>query len=99
GGGSGARGGGGGDGVLEGGRLLLPGRWQALSEARTPAAWWKTLYATDWVVYSKPPFGGPEQVLKYLACYTHRVALSNSRLESLEYGRVTFRYPAYAAGG
>ena len=85
--------------LFEQGRLLLPGRWQALSEARTPAAWWKTLYATDWVVYSKPPFGGPEQVLKYLACYTHRVALSNSRLESLEDGRVTFRYRDYADGG
>jgi hypothetical protein len=54
------------------------------------------LYAKDWVVYAKPPFGGPEQVLKYLARYTHRVALSNHRLVKLEEGRVTFRYRDYA---
>ena len=50
----------------------------------------------EWVVYAKPPFGGPEQVLKYLARYTHRVAISNSRLVALEEGRVTFRYKDYA---
>jgi hypothetical protein len=54
------------------------------------------LYAKDWVVYAKPPFGGPEQVLKYLARYTHRVALSNHRLVKLAEGRVTFRYHDYA---
>ena len=54
------------------------------------------LYAKDWVVYAKPPFGGPEQVLKYLARYTHRVALSNHRLVKLEAGKVTFRYRDYA---
>jgi hypothetical protein len=47
------------------------------------------------VVYAKPPFGGPEQVLKYLARYTHRVAISNQRLESLDDGKVTFRYMDY----
>jgi hypothetical protein len=46
----------------------------------------------EWVVYAKPPFGGPEYVLKYLARYTHRVAISNGRLLSLENGRVTFRW-------
>lgn len=54
------------------------------------------LYAKEWVVYAKPPFGGPEQVLKYLARYTHRVAISNHRLVKLEAGRVTFRYRDYA---
>jgi hypothetical protein len=54
------------------------------------------LYAKDWVVYAKPPFGGPEQVLKYLARYTHRVAISNHRLVKLDGGRVTFRYRDYA---
>jgi Putative transposase/Transposase zinc-binding domain len=49
-----------------------------------------------WVVYAKAPFGGPEQVLKYLARYTHRVALANSRLLSLENGRVTFQWKDYA---
>jgi hypothetical protein len=84
--------------LFEQGKLLLPGRLQTLAEASPRAAWWKTLYARDWVVYSKPPFGGPEQVLKYLARYTHRVALSNARLESVEDGRVTFRYKDYASG-
>lgn len=53
---------------------------------------------TDWVVYAKRPFGGPRQVLKYLARYTHRVAISNHRLVRLENGRVTFRYKDYAGG-
>jgi len=49
-----------------------------------------------WVAYAKAPFGGPEQVLKYLARYTHRVAISNSRLVSLENGHVTFQWKDYA---
>jgi hypothetical protein len=85
--------------LFEEGKLLLPGRLWSLAESRARAAWWKTLYATDWVVYSKPPFGGPAQVLKYLARYTHRVALSNSRLEVVADGRVTFRIKDYADGG
>ncbi len=52
----------------------------------------------EWVVYAKPPFGGPEQVLKYLARYTHRVAISNSRLIDFEDGFVRFRYKDYARG-
>jgi hypothetical protein len=52
----------------------------------------------DWVVYAKPPFGGPEQVLKYLARYTHRVAISNARLLDFEDGMVRFRYKDYAHG-
>ncbi len=51
-----------------------------------------------WVVFVKPPFGGPEQVLKYLARYTHRVAISNSRIVSIEDGRVTFLWKDYAGG-
>jgi Putative transposase/Transposase zinc-binding domain len=53
---------------------------------------------TDWVVYAKPPFGGPEAVLKYLARYTHRVAISNSRLLEFKDGAVRFRYKDYADG-
>ena len=53
---------------------------------------------TDWVVYTKPPFGGPEQVLKYLAQYTHRAAISNHRLLDLDEGQVRFRYKDYARG-
>jgi hypothetical protein len=52
----------------------------------------------DWVVYAKRPFGGPEQVLKYLARYTHRVAISNRRLLRLENGQVTFSWRDYAHG-
>jgi hypothetical protein len=56
-------------------------------------------YRVEWVVYAKPPFGGPEQVLKYLARYTHRVAISNSRLLSMDEDGVTFRWKDYAHGG
>jgi hypothetical protein len=50
------------------------------------------------VVYAKAPFGGPEQVLKYLAGYTHRVAISNSRILSIEDGKVKFQWKDYADG-
>jgi hypothetical protein len=50
------------------------------------------LKQVDWVVCAKPPFGGPDQVLRYLARYTHRVAISNGRLLALEAGRVRFRW-------
>ena len=65
----------------------------------SPAAWKtsiRALYQKDWVVYAKEPFGGPEQVLKYLTGYTHRVALSNHRLVKLEDGHVTFTWKDYA---
>jgi hypothetical protein len=52
-----------------------------------------------WVVYAKPPFGGAEHVLNYLARYTHRVAISNHRLVALENDRVSFRWRDYAHGG
>lgn len=52
----------------------------------------------DWVVYSKPPFAGPRQVLRYLGRYTHRVAISNHRLVALDHGRVTFRWNDRAGG-
>lgn len=57
-----------------------------------------TAARTDWVVYAKRPFGGPKQVLKYLAQYTHRVAISNRRLLDFQEGRVRFRYKDYAHG-
>jgi hypothetical protein len=52
----------------------------------------------DWVVYAKPPFGGPEQVLKYLSRYTHRIAISNRRLVSIDDQTVTFNWKDYAHG-
>jgi hypothetical protein len=66
-----------------------------LAELSTPRAFHSllgTLRRKEWVVYSKPPFGGPEHVLKYLARYTHRVAISNGRLLSLDNGQVRFRW-------
>ncbi len=53
----------------------------------------------DWVVFAKPAFGGPLQVLRYLGRYTHRVAISNHRLLAFEQERVTFRWKNYAHGG
>jgi len=52
----------------------------------------------DWVVYAKPPFAGPDSVLAYLGAYTHRIAISNHRILSLEQRRVAFRYRDYADG-
>ena len=82
--------------AFEQGTLALPGRLATLADPVGRAAWWAALTAKDWVVYAKPPFGGPAQVLKYLARYTHRVAISNARLLDLHDGRVTFRYKDYA---
>ena len=53
---------------------------------------------TEWVVYAKPPFGGPEQVIEYLGRYTHRVALSNQRLLAFQNEQVTFQYKDYSSG-
>ena len=82
--------------LQEQGKLTLP---QLLQEPASFTAWLSPLHAKDWVVYAKPPFGGPEQVLKYLARYTHRVAISNRRLVQLKDGLVTFRYKDYAHAG
>jgi hypothetical protein len=81
------------------GELTFPGRLAPLAAAHQWAGLCRTLARKEWVVYSKPPFGGPEQVLKYLARYTHRVALSNDRLLQLTDGQVTFSWKNYAAGG
>ena len=71
-------------------RLAAPAAFEALCEEAANI---------EWVVHIKPPFGGPQRVLKYLARYTHRVAISNHRLRSLENGRVTFDWKDYAHGG
>ena len=74
------------------------GELKCLGEKRNFIEWLNRAAGTEWVVYAKPPFGGPRQVLKYLARYTHRVAISNQRLVALENGRVTFRWKNYARG-
>jgi hypothetical protein len=81
------------------GQLAWHGPLAGLAEPAALAAWLREQYRGDWVVYAKPPFGGPEQVLKYLARYTHRVAVSNRRLVRLEGGQVAFLAKDYAAGG
>ena len=81
------------------GKLLFPGSLKALEGEKTFAAFLRKLFRQNWVVYAKPPFGGPEHVLHYLARYTHRVAISNHRLIQLADGQVTFRWKDYAHGG
>jgi hypothetical protein len=78
--------------VFAAGKLKFFGQLTHLAEAARFHAWLRDASDTEWVVYAKPPFGGPEDVLKYLARYTHRVAISSSRLLSLENARVTFRW-------
>jgi len=72
--------------------LEFYGRIRELAHPVRFAEFVSTLRDREWVVYIKPPFGGPQQVLKYLARYTHRVAISNGRLLGLENGRVRFRW-------
>ena len=79
-------------GAFRDGQLHFHGNLTLLAQPKIFAAWLRTLFRNDWVVYSKPPFGGPEYVLQYLGRYTHRVAISNHRLISLADGKVTFRW-------
>jgi hypothetical protein len=72
------------------GQLNFHGNLTCLAHPKTFAAWLRPLFRKDWVVYAKPPFGGPEYVLQYLGRYTHRVAISNHRLVSFAEGKVTF---------
>ena len=78
-------------------RLTFAGESTALAEEDAWNSLRQQLYAKPWVVYAKPPWGSPEQVLKYLSRYTHRVAIANSRLVFVGAGVVRFRYTDYAA--
>lgn len=75
--------------------LVFFGDLAGLAEADTFAAWLAPFRKFEWVVYAKPPFGGPEAVLAYLSRYTHRVAISNNRLISADAETVTFRWKDY----
>ena len=79
-------------------RLQFHGALSDLADAGRFRALCEQLRGKDWVVYAKPPFGGPEQVLKYLARYTHRVAIANSRITAADSDSVSFRYKDYARG-
>ena len=78
--------------AFQSGALQFHGHLLPLAEPRAFASWLRVLFRHDWVVYSKRPFGGPEQVLRYLGAYTHRVAIANSRLVALANGHVTFHW-------
>ena len=80
------------------GDLMFHGGLAALAPAGAFERLLDQVVRHEWVVYAKPPFGGPQQVLKYLARYTHRVAISNHRLLALRDGQVTFRWKDYAHG-
>ena len=73
------------------GQLRFFGDLASLAAPAVFATWLRPLRAIRWVVYTKRPFGGPEQVLDYLGRYTHRVAIANSRLVALTEGRVRWR--------
>jgi hypothetical protein len=81
------------------GQLQCLGEFAHLAEASAFATWLAPLRACEWVVYAKRPFAGPEAVLAYLSRYTHRVAISNSRLLALDERGVTFRWKDYRAEG
>jgi predicted Zn-ribbon and HTH transcriptional regulator len=80
------------------GQLGFYGDLKLLAEAKAFSSFLRPLFRQDWVVYCKPPFGGPQHVLRYLGRYTHRVAISNHRLVSLEGDQVTFRWRDSAHG-
>ncbi len=80
------------------GHLTLLGRCRKLAEPQPWRQFLADVRDKDWVVYAKEPLREPQHVLKYLARYTHRVAISNHRLVALEHGQITFRYKDYQRG-
>lgn len=86
------------DGLLDlhrSGDISFFGGLARLSRIAAFKAWLELLRKSEWVVYAKPPFGGPEAVLAYLSRYTHRIAISNARLISADANNVTFRWKDY----
>ncbi len=83
----------------EAGRLSFFGDHADLADAQSFAAYLAPLRKTEWVVYAKRPFGGPEAVLAYLSRYTHRVAIANSRLITCNQQGVTFKWKDYRIEG
>ena len=81
------------------GKLQFHGSLQELAKPERFRQFLYQLYSNEWVVYAKPPFGGAEHVLHYLARYTHRVAISNHRLVAFKEDLVSFRWKDYAHGG
>ena len=81
------------------GRLQFFGDHARLADKAAFHAFLAPLRNIDWVVYAKEPFAGPEQVLRYLSRYTHRIAISNRRLVSADQNRVAFKYKDYRIEG
>ena len=81
--------------AFQDGGLQFFGELAPLTGASSFAAYLAPLRQTEWVVYSKPPFGGPRQAIEYLGRYTHRAAISNQRLVSLQDGQVSFQWKDY----
>jgi Putative transposase/Transposase zinc-binding domain len=77
------------------GKLQFRGDLEQLADAQNFARYLAPLAEMEWVVYAKPPFGGPERVLDYLGRYTHRIAISNNRLIEMKGGKVAFAYKDY----
>jgi len=86
--------------LFDEGRLQFPKLEPRLAAPGFCARWLRRLCRHQWVVYTKRPFAGPQAVLAYLCRYTHRVAITNRRLEALDRptGTITFRYKDYARG-
>ncbi len=81
------------------GRLQFFGEHADLQDAKVFREWLAPMRQQEWVVYAKRPFAGPQAVLAYLSRYTHRVAISNSRLVAMDERGVTFRWKDYRAKG
>lgn len=85
--------------LYDAGRLAFFGKLVDLTHRRAFLRYLSPLRKKRWIVYAKPPFAGPEAVLAYLSRYTHRVAISNSRLIDFKEASVTFRYKDYRRSG
>jgi len=85
--------------AFEAGELGFFGEFAALAETNAFTRRLRELRRVQWVVYAKPPFGGPAQVLAYLGLYTHRIAITNSRLVNLANAEIAFRWKDYRHHG
>ena len=81
------------------GELAFHGQAESLESEKAFQKLLRGLYRSEWVVFAKRPFGGPQQVVQYLGRYTHRVAISNRRIQSIEDGKVSFSYKDYRQEG
>ena len=80
------------------GELKFLGRLSYIQQTKTFNDFLRPIYQKEWIVFAKPPFGGPEQVINYLGRYTHRVAIANERIMGLENDQISFVYKDYKNG-